>query len=1099
MKGKGTILVPFVVLFLVLFLSQNLPAEVNLVMHDTGFRIQDNRASQGDPQSAIQNLSSTEIVEPKLDKAAFAQKTKKLQIPFTANNGQVDDRVRFYANTFCGTVFVTKEGEIVYSLPNNSSDVETQCLASSMHSPNGIHNARCMIQDTRNTSSITDRLSCILHHESNIPYCTNCLLACLAKHTRRDTQGVAIKETLVGGRFQEITGNEKAVTKVCYFKGNDPSQWKTNISTYDVVSLGEVYDGIELKLKAYGNNVEKLFCVKSGANPEQIKISLSGIQTSGNPPPLSPSVRGAGGCPPLAGAGGGLGARGLWVNEHGALVAETELGAVKFTKPVAYQEINGKRVDVSVEYRIQKSELNPKSTIQNLSSTSIRDPQLEYGFKVASYDRTKDLIIDPLLASTFLGGSVNDYGYSLALDTSGNVYVAGRTTSSNFPTTRGAYDNSQNGNSDIFVSKLDGGLTTLMASTFLGGSNDDYGYSLILDTSGNVYVAGRTASTDFPTTSGAYDTSYNGGDVFVSKLDGGLTSLLVSTFLGGSGDDDGRSLTLDTSGNIYVTGYTQSTNFPTTSGAYDTSFNYYTSNNGNYYVDVFVSKLDGGLTSLLASTFLGGTSISGEIGNSLALDTSGNVYVTGSTKSTDFPTTSGAYDTSFNGGDSDTFGGDVFVSKLDGRLTSLLASTFLGGSSSDYGYSLALDTSGNVYVTGNTLSTNFPTMSWAYNNSHGGGDSNVFISKLDSGLTSLIESTYLGGSKDDYSYSLTLDTGGNVYVAGRTASTNFPTTSGAYDTSYNYDTSFSDNYNVFVSKLDGSLTSLVASTYLGGSDSDSYSYHILDKSGNLYVIGNTHSTDFPTTSGAYDTSLNNNTSDVFVSKLDGNLSASTGEPIPSPTPTPAPVASLTPLPLPSGFPTVSPFPTTIPSQTPAPGGSGVVYGFVYNADEESQKNVTVNITGNNFSDSTTTDEDGYYEFSGIKEGDYTLSYEKEGYQTYTEDISLGEAEELDMGTIIMETVENGMIYGYVVNIKGNPVEYVRLKLKGIKTKATKQASSDADGNFEFLDLEADTYIITAKKKGFRPVNQRIKLEEGDVTDIEIEMKKSSRRIALVEH
>src|SRR3990167_83882 len=233
---------------------------------DTG--IQSLRSSN--PQSTIQNLSSTSTGDPKLDSAAFAQKTKKLQIPFIANNGQVDKQVKYYAKTFGGTVFVTKEGEIVYSLPNNSSDVETQCLASLMHSPNGIHNAKCKIQDTRNTSNITDRLSCILHQESNIPYCTNCLLAYLAKHTGRDTQGVAIKETLIGGRVQEITGNEKAVTKVSYFKGNDTSQWKTNISTYDVVSLGEVYDGIELNLKAYGDNVEKLFYVKPGASPDQI-------------------------------------------------------------------------------------------------------------------------------------------------------------------------------------------------------------------------------------------------------------------------------------------------------------------------------------------------------------------------------------------------------------------------------------------------------------------------------------------------------------------------------------------------------------------------------------------------------------------------------------------------------------------------------------------------------------------------------------------------------------------------------------------------------------------------------------------------------------
>jgi len=235
--------------------------------------------SRSIPQSTIQNLSSTSTGDPKLDSAEFARKTKKLQIPFIANNGQVDKQVKYYANTFGGTVFVTKDGEIVYALPNNISELGVRGLEN--------QEARCMIQDPRNMSNTTNRLSCILHHESNTPYCTNCLLACLAKHTGRDTQGVAIKETLVGGRVQEITGNEKAATNVSYFKGKDPSQWKTNIPTYEAVSLGEVYDGIELKLKAYGNNVEKLFCVKSGADPEQIKIRLSGIQ-----PPESPFIKG---------------------------------------------------------------------------------------------------------------------------------------------------------------------------------------------------------------------------------------------------------------------------------------------------------------------------------------------------------------------------------------------------------------------------------------------------------------------------------------------------------------------------------------------------------------------------------------------------------------------------------------------------------------------------------------------------------------------------------------------------------------------------------------------------------------------------------------
>src|SRR3972149_5130272 len=208
------------------------------------------------------------------------------------------------------------------------------------------------------------------------------------------------------------------------------------------------------------------------------------------------------------------GARGLWVNDEGQLVAETELGPVKFTKPVAYQEIDGKRVEVAVEYRVESSEVenksskhktcnsklmstHPKSSIQNFEAevsnpkSKIANHKLEYGFKVASYDRTKDLIIDPLLASTYLGGSNNDVGNSLALDTSGNVYVTGYTYSTDFPTTSGAYDASYNGGSyDVFVSKLNSGLTRLLASTYLGGSSYDTGNSLTLDTSGNVYVTG---------------------------------------------------------------------------------------------------------------------------------------------------------------------------------------------------------------------------------------------------------------------------------------------------------------------------------------------------------------------------------------------------------------------------------------------------------------------------------------------------------------------------------------------------------------------------------------------------------------------------------
>jgi len=945
-------------------------------------------------------LTSQSKVMYKPSKEDVAHKMKRIQMPFVANNGQVDAQVKFYANTFGGTVFVTKEGEIVYSLPNNSSELGVESLKSDgrrqrseariqecrgeLNSPSGIpplERGTHPLFPSREGNGVCNTTP--ISHDRNetpprpLPYRS------IGQALLEGRSGVALKEQFVGAKARTIQGEEKSVTKVNYFKGNDSSKWKSNISTYDVVNLGEIYKGIDLKLKAYGNNVEKLFCVKPDANPEQIKISLSGIQPSGNPPPLSPSVRGTGACPPLAGAGGGLGASlpvrvrtqtgGLWVNDEGQLVAETELGAVKFTKPVAYQEINGKRVDVSVEYRIQKSELNPKSSIQNFEAevsnpkSKIANRKLEYGFRVAAYDQTKDLIIDPLLASTYLGGSGDDWVNSLTLDTSGNVYVTGWTGSTDFPTTSGAYDTSYN-NGDVFVSKLDGGLTSLLASTYLGGSGIDYGYSLTLDTSGNVYVTGYTDSTDFPTMSGAYDTSSNGrSDVFVSKLNGELTTLLASSYLGGPTSDIGYSLTLDTSGNVYVTGETSSSDFPTTSEAYDTSSIGY---------EVFVSKLNGGLTSLLASTYLGGSG--SDIGYSLTLDTSGNVYVTGETSSSDFPTMSGAYDTSQNNSYN-----EVFVSKLDGELTSLLASTYLGGSSGDGGYSLALDTSGNVYVTGSTVSSDFPTTVGAYDTSsdYHANEDEVFVSKLDSSLTRLLASTYLGGSRDEIGHSLALDASGNVYVMGHTYSTDFPTTSGAYDTSRGGD------YNIFVSKLNGELTTLLASTYLGGSGGDygDYGYSLaLDTSGNVYVPGYTESTDFPTTSGAYDNSYNGN-GDVFVSKLDSNLSAST---------------------------TSTPIPTPPPLPTPVPSPSLSKYG---------------------------------------------------------------------------------QISGYVYDMKGNPVESVKIRLKRPNSRVLKKTFSDEDGFFEFTDLYADTYIITAIKKGYKTVKQAVTIESGEEKDIEIVTKKTGRK------
>jgi hypothetical protein len=425
---------------------------------------------------------------------------QKLEIPFIANKGQTNEQVEFYANTFGGCVFVTKDGEIVYSLP---------------------------LQDFG-------------AGEKN-------------KEEAQIIKGVAFKESLVGGKIDKVKGEKISTVTVNYFKGKTPSMWNGNISTYELVNFGEVYKGIDLKLKAYGNNVEKLFYVKPNADVGVIRLRLSGAKI-------------------------------LTVNEKGQLEVEIDSRIVKFTKPVAYQENMGERKEVAVNYSLFNSECS------NLQ------PETIYGFVVDNYDRAKELVIDPLLASTYLGGAHDDSANSTAIDHVGNIYVTGKTSSSDFPTMLRAYDTSYNGN-DAFVSKLSGDLSRLLASTYLGGSDNEVARSITMASDGSVYMSGETWSSDFPTTIGAYDNSFNGGfgDAFISRLNESLTHLLASTFLGGYHRDRARSIAIDSSGNIYVTGETRSSDFPTTPGAFDISYNGDADISDTF--DVFISRFDSNLSA----------------------------------------------------------------------------------------------------------------------------------------------------------------------------------------------------------------------------------------------------------------------------------------------------------------------------------------------------------------------------------------------------------------------------------------------------------------------------------------------------------------------
>ncbi len=383
----------------------------------------------------------------------------------------------------------------------------------------------------------------------------------------------------------------------------------------------------------------------------------------------------------------------------------------------------------------------------------------------------------------------------------------------------------------------------LIFSTFLGGISIDQAWALAVDSTDNVYLTGITNSTNFPTTPGTFDPTANGGsEIFVSKMSADGSSLLYSTYLGGDTYEISRSLGVDSSGNAYITGDTQSANFPSTAGAFDTFYN------GKR--DAFVTKMNANGTALVYSTFLGGTDM--DAGSELTIDETGRVYVTGKTHSSNYPTTPGALDSTYN----ET--GDIFITALNETGSTLNFSTYIGGENVDDSWGIFLD-GGNVYITGSTTSLNFPFTPDAYDTTYN-GNGDLFVTKINAGGSTLIYSTYLGGKNMEDGSTIIVDNIGNAYVTGYTFSSDFPTSSDAYDTSHN------GNGDIFVTIVNSSGSDLVYSTFLGGSSNEDADDIVMDGAGNLYLVGYTSSPDFPTTVGAYDTTLSGST-DGFISKL----------------------------------------------------------------------------------------------------------------------------------------------------------------------------------------------------------------------------------------
>jgi hypothetical protein len=450
---------------------------------------------------------------------------------------------------------------------------------------------------------------------------------------------------------------------------------------------------------------------------------------------------------------------------------------------------------------------------------------------------------------TFLRGPATDGGYGIAVDAAGQVYVAGLTWSSDFPTTAVAFDTSHNGGQDAFVAKFNSKASALDYCTFLGGNFDDLARDITVDDAGNAYVIGKTSSFNFPTTIGAFDEAIGGPvDAFVAKLDHTGSTLDYSTFLGGDGWDEGHAIALDDLGNAYVTGETNSATFPVTPGVFDET------HSGDF--DAFVAKLDHTGSILGYATYLGGNLT--DFGRGIALDDSRQAHVTGETWSSDFPTTPGAFDTDYSNG-------EVFVVKLDATASTLGYATYLGGGGSDYGFGIALDHSGNAYLTGEAGS-GFPTTAGAYNPTYNGGLSDLFVAMLNSSGSALGYSTYLGGDNTDDGYGIVVDDSGYAYVTGETHSANFPTTTQAFDKIHN------GGSDAFVVKLNPMGNTLDYATFLGGEYSDIGFDIVLDSSRYVYLAGHTESPKFPVTVDVYDNTYNGD-QDVFVVKLNTTGSA----------------------------------------------------------------------------------------------------------------------------------------------------------------------------------------------------------------------------------
>lgn len=764
----------------------------------------------------FEGIQAAPSPEPEQDRQEeMRQAYGRMPMSFEVNRGQSDQAVRFQARGHGYQVFLTEQEAVLMLYGGGCADCAADRGAFS----------------ERDGASTSGRMG------------------------RQETREGMLRFKLQNARpATRIIGAGQLKGRTNYLIGNDPENWVTDIPTYSRVEYAEVYPGISL---AYYGNQQRLeydFIVQPGADPRQIAVRIEGADRM----ELAPG---------------------------GDLLIQVGGSRVYHRSPVTFEENGNSRRRVRSRYV-----LNGDGSI---------------GFEVEGYDPKRTLIIDPVIDySTFFGGIGSDEGFAIDVDASGNAYVTGTTYSNNFNTFAPLQTTNRGGKYDAFVTKIDSTGSALVYSSYLGGGGEDEGHSIAVDADGNAWIAGITNSSDFNirnafqpqiksiaseafitkvnasgsdlifstylggsgneqafgvaidsqgdacvigTTDSAdfplrnaLQTNYGGNtDAFLTKIKGDGTDLIYSTYLGGSGLDEAYAVVLDAGNNVYMTGATASTDFPTV--------NPLQPQNRGGGSDAFVTKINAQGSTVIYSTYLGGSAV--DVSYGIALDANLNAYVAGNTFSTDFNIFNALQAT--NRGNS-----DAFVARVSLNGTSLIYSTYLGGSGGDFARGIAVDSTSNAYVVGRTISTDFNIRNALQPANRGEFD--VFVSKVNFTGSQLVYSTYLGGASDDLGYGIAIDSSGNAYVTGDTRSTNFNTKSPLQATN-------SGGLDAFVTKIDLTGAALVYSTYLGGSGEDLGLSIALDSAGNAYITGITSSNDFATRSPIQ--AVSRGGLEVFVTKI----------------------------------------------------------------------------------------------------------------------------------------------------------------------------------------------------------------------------------------